>query len=183
MAGLFLTFGNYTKQRYENGKEIYDGTEHVLGTAHYSRNFSGSMGLEELKKHLFFSTEVPDAHIWHCAWAYRPWEDGWGFCPPKTWIDQLTEGEYEVEIEATLEAGEMLVGDYHIKGKRPETIVFNTNNFHPHMANDGFAGTAVMIRLFQWLADRENNFSYRLVICPEHIGSSLSCQPRQRRAR
>jgi len=39
------------------------------------------------------------------------------------------------------------------------------------MANDGFAGTAVLIRLFQWLADRDTHFSYRLVLGPEHLGS------------
>ena len=38
------------------------------------------------------------------------------------------------------------------------------------MANDGF-GNCCNDMLFQWLADRENNFSYCLVICPEHIGS------------
>lgn len=39
------------------------------------------------------------------------------------------------------------------------------------MANDGFAGTAVLIRLFQWLATRDTYYSYRLVIGPEHVGT------------
>jgi aminopeptidase-like protein len=39
------------------------------------------------------------------------------------------------------------------------------------MANDGFAGTAVLIRLFQWLATQDTYYSYRLVIAPEHLGS------------
>ena len=37
--------------------------------------------------------------------------------------------------------------------------------------NDGFAGTAVMLRLFQWLANKDNYYSYRLVLCPEHLGT------------
>ena len=39
------------------------------------------------------------------------------------------------------------------------------------MANDGFAGTALLIRLFQWLAGRDTYYTYRLVIGPEHIGT------------
>ena len=65
----------------------------------------------------------------------------------------------------------MLVGHHHIKGKTDKTIVFQSNTCHPHMANDGFAGTAVMLRLFQWLANKDNYYSYRLVLCPEHLGT------------
>lgn len=39
------------------------------------------------------------------------------------------------------------------------------------MANDGFAGTVVLIRLLQWIAQRETYYSYRLVLGPEHLGS------------
>jgi aminopeptidase-like protein len=39
------------------------------------------------------------------------------------------------------------------------------------MANDGFAGTAVLIRLMQRLMERDTEYSYRLVIGPEHLGS------------
>jgi aminopeptidase-like protein len=58
--------------------------------------------------------------------------------------------------------------------------VFNSNNCHPQMANDGFAGTAVLIRLMQWLASRDTFYSYRLVIGPEHLGSVFYLRDRPR---
>lgn len=150
---------------------IFDGRQNPLATAYHSKSFRGEVSLEELKAHLFSNPIVPEAHVWHCAWTYRPWQQSWGFCPPQNWVDGLEDGRFEVEIESEFVPGEMLVGECHIEGRRPETIVFNSNNCHPHFANDGFAGTAVMIRLFQWLWKRDNLFSYRLVICPEHMGS------------
>jgi len=76
-----------------------------------------------------------------------------------------------VELETEYEDGEMLIGVCNKAGQTSKTIVFNSNNCHPHMANDGFAGTAVLIRLFQWLATQDTYYSYRLVIAPEHLGS------------
>src|SRR3546814_16075344 len=65
----------------------------------------------------------------------------------------------------------MLIGVAHKAGRSDKTIVCNANNCHPHMANDGFAGTAVLIRLMQWLVGQDTFYSYRLVIAPEHLGS------------
>ena len=39
------------------------------------------------------------------------------------------------------------------------------------MANDGFAGIAVLIELLKWLKTFDTFYSYRLVIGPEHLGT------------
>ena len=32
-------------------------------------------------------------------------------------------------------------------------------------------GNSCDVRLFQWLANKDNYYSYRLVLCPEHLGT------------
>ena len=165
---------NWTVQEaniYFDGRLIYDGTINALGVAHYSNSFEGEVDLDTLKKHIFSIPSLPDAHVFHCNWLYRPWERDWGFCPPYRIVDSLKPGTYKVSLKTSFQPGEMLVGHHHIKGKTDNTIVFQSNTCHPHMANDGFAGTAVMLRLFQWLATKDNYYSYRLVLCPEHLGT------------
>ena len=165
---------NWTVQEaciYFDGKLIYDGATNALGVAQYSNSFEGEVDLDTLKNHIFSIPSLPDAHVFHCNWLYRPWERSWGFCPPHRIVDSLKPGTYKVSLKTSFQPGEMLVGHHHIKGKTDKTIVFQSNTCHPHMANDGFAGTAVMLRLFQWLANKDNYYSYRLVLCPEHLGT------------
>jgi aminopeptidase-like protein len=154
-----------------NGKVIYDGTQNVLGVAQYSQCFTGTVSLTELKQHLYFHPELPDAHVFHCSWLYKPWHHDWGFCPPERLMSELVDGEYEVELITSFEPGEMLIGEHHKKGRLDKTIVFQSNTCHPHMANDGFSGVAVFVRLLQWLAKQNTEYSYRLILCPEHVGT------------
>jgi aminopeptidase-like protein len=65
----------------------------------------------------------------------------------------------------------MLVAEHEKRGRSNRVIVFQSNSCHPHMANDGFAGTTVLIRLFQWLRERDTFYTYRLLIGPEHLGT------------
>jgi aminopeptidase-like protein len=53
------------------------------------------------------------------------------------------------------------------------------------MANDDNAGVAILVRLFQELRARETEYSYRLVLGPEHLGTVfyLASLPPQDRAR
>ena len=156
---------------HKDGALIYDGTVNILGVAHYSRSFEGRLSLEELKPHLFSVPSMPDAHVFHCTWLYRPWIEDWGFCPPHNLVQSLAPGDYDIRLKTRLASGDMLVGHHHKRGRSDKTIVFQSNTCHPYMANDGFAGTAVMIRLFQWLAERDTHYSYRLLLGPEHQGT------------
>ena len=156
---------------HKDGELIYDGSVNVLGVAHYSSSFKGRLSLEELKPHLFSIPSLPEAHVFHCTWLYRPWVEDWGFCPPYNLVKDLTPGFYDIELKTRFEPGDMLVGHHHQQGHSDKTFVFQSNTCHPYMANDGFAGTAVMIRLFQWLRERDTHYSYRLLLGPEHQGT------------
>ena len=156
---------------HRDSELIYDGTINALGVAHYSRSFKGRLSLEELKPHLYSIPSLPEAHVFHCTWLYRPWVEDWGLCPPYNLVRTLSPGAYDVEIKTRFEPGDMLVGHHHKQGRSDKTFVFQSNTCHPYMANDGFAGTAVMIRLFQWLREKDTHYSYRLLLGPEHQGT------------
>jgi aminopeptidase-like protein len=155
-----------------DGVEVFDGRADTLGVGRYSKSFSGEMGWDELSRHLVTNPHLPEAYMFHCMWQYRPWDADWALCVPhKTYRELPADRRYRVELKTEFEPGEMSVAHHHKQGRSDKIIVFNSNTCHPHMANDGFAGTAVLIRLFQWLAPRDTFYSYRLVLGPEHLGS------------
>ncbi|WP_096701972.1 DUF4910 domain-containing protein [Magnetospirillum sp. 15-1] len=166
--------GNWRVKRaklFKDGVELFDFTVNSLGVGYYSKSFSGDLDWEELRPKLVTNPALPDAFMFHCMWQYRPWDADWRLVLPHRVFQTLGPGRYRVELETETLPGEMLVGQCHKQGASDKTIVFNSNNCHPHMANDGFAGTAVLIRLMQWLMARDTHYSYRLVIGPEHLGS------------
>jgi aminopeptidase-like protein len=154
-----------------DGEIVFDGRAHTLGVARYSRSFQGSLDWEELAPHLVTNPDLPDAYMFHCMWQYRPWDADWALSVPHETYRTLGAGRYEVDLRTTYSPGEMLVGHHEVPGRTDRTIVFHSNTCHPHQANDGFAGTAVLIRLMQWLATRDNRYTYRLVVGPEHLGT------------
>lgn len=156
---------------FRDGKEVFDATGNSLGVGYYSRSFTGELDWAELVPKLVTNPDLPEAYMFHCMWQYRPWDADWRICMPHRVFRELGPGRYRVELETERESGEMLVGHSHKPGRSGKTIVFNTNSCHPHMANDGFCGTTLLIRLMQWLAQRDTYYSYRLVVGPEHLGS------------
>jgi aminopeptidase-like protein len=156
---------------FRDGREVFDGKKHTLGVGRYSKSFTGKMDWDELALHLVSNPAQPEAYMFHCMWQYRPWDADWALCVPHRVYKSLGPGSYRVELDTEYAPGEMLVAHHHKAGRSDQIIVFNSNTCHPHMANDGFAGTAVLIRLFQWLAKQDTHYSYRLVLGPEHLGS------------
>ncbi len=155
----------------KDGTVVFDGLSNALGVGYYSKSFKGTLDWEDLKAHLTTNPDLPGAYMFHCMWQYRPWAADWAFCVPFDTYRTLGPGRYEIDLVTVREPGKMIVAESTRQGNLPNTIVFHSNNCHPHMANDGFAGTAVMIRLFQWLNREKTRHTYRLVIGPEHVGT------------
>jgi aminopeptidase-like protein len=154
-----------------DGKVVFDGRSHTLGVARYAKSFVGELSWDELRPRLVTNPSLPDAYIFHCMWQYRPWAADWAFSIPYEIFKTLGPGRYEVELITEYSTGEMLVAQHEKRGRSDKTIVFHSNSCHPHMANDGFAGTALLIALFKWLHAQDTFYTYRLVIGPEHVGS------------
>ncbi len=152
-------------------KIIFDGAVHPLAVALYSKSFKGEIDLNELKKHLVTNPELPQAYVYHCKWQYTPWNVDWMFCMPYEIFSKLTEGVYKISLETTYEEGEMLVAEYEHKGKSDNVVVFNAHTCHPKQANDDLAGVALLVRLFQWLKNKETHYTYKLILGPEHLGT------------
>lgn len=154
-----------------DGRVVFDGSAHTLAVAQYARSFQGDLEWNELKPHLVTNPDLPDAYVYHCVWQYRPWVADWALSVPFEVYRELGPGRYEVDLSTSHEPGDMIVAEHQKPGRSEATIVFQSHNCHPHMANDGFAGAAVLVRLFQWLAVQDTYYTYRLVIAPEHIGT------------
>jgi aminopeptidase-like protein len=155
----------------KGGKVVFDASRHTLGVARYAKSFQGTLDWAELKPHLVTNAELPDAYVFHCMWQYRPWDADWALSIPHADFVKLGPGRYDVDLVTEYSPGEMIVAHHEKRGSTDRVIVFHSNSCHPHMANDGFAGTALLIRLFQWLAQRDTRYTYRLVIGPEHLGT------------
>jgi aminopeptidase-like protein len=148
--------------------------------ARYSRPFAGELSWDELVPHLATSPDLPEAYLFHSLWQYRPWAADWALCVPHSRFETWGPGRYRVDLETEREPGEMLVA-HHVKpGQSDKTIVFHSNTCHPHQANDGFAGVALLVRLFQWLAGQTTRYSYRLLLGPEHLGTVFYLRDRPR---
>ena len=173
--------GNWRVERAtieRDGVRIYDGTVHPLGVAMNSKSFAGTLDWEELNKHLVSSPALPDAHMFHSVWHIRSWAADWALCLPHRIHRQMGPGKYRVDLATSFAGGEMLVGEYEHRGRSDQVILFNTNNCHPTQANDGFAASALLVRLFQWLQTQDTYYTYRLIIAPEHLGSTFYMRDR-----
>jgi len=155
----------------KKGKVIFDGLVNTLAVARYSNSFQGTLSWEALKLHVVSSEKRPTAYVFHCAWQYRPWDADWAFSIPHELVKTWEPGDYEVDLVTHKKLGDMLLAEYHHQGTSDKTIVFNSNTCHPHMANDGFCGSALLIRLLQEIKEKKTFYSYKLILAPEHLGS------------
>ena len=157
---------------YLDGCEVFDGTNHPLGVASYSKSFSGTLNWEKLKKHVHTRPDVPNAYGYHCMWQYRPWDRDWCLCVPhnvfKKWPKN---GTFHIDLQTDEKSGFMKVAEYHLAGKSKKTFVINAHTCHPRQANDDIVGIAVAIKLFLELRKNKNFFSYKLILGPEHLGT------------
>jgi aminopeptidase-like protein len=155
------------------GQLIYDGAEHPLGVISFSAPFSGTVSLEELRKHLYYDHRYDDSIPFHYRQQFRSWSRDWGFCMPKTVYDQLTPGDYDVEIRTLEQPGTLKILEYTHRGTNDATIVLGGNLDHAGVANDGLAGCVVGLEVMRRLRGRKTKFSYALVLSPGILGSEI----------
>jgi aminopeptidase-like protein len=153
-------------------KLIHDGAINPLGIGVLSPSFKGTLTREELRSHLFFSEECPEAVPYYWLNLYRPGDKNWAFCVTKSFYENLDDTEYYVDLKTEEFPGSMKVLDYFLPGETTETILLNAHNCHPWQANDDLSGCAVGIEIMRQLMSWEKRkYSYRLVIAPELIGT------------
>jgi aminopeptidase-like protein len=157
----------------KDGRTVYDGAAHPLGVIGLSKSFSGTVSLEELRRHLYYDHRYVDSIPFHYRQFFRSWNRDWGFCIPKQTFDQLEPGEYEVSIRTFETPGALKILEYTHRGALDFTIAFGGNLDHAGVANDGLAGCVVGLEVMRRLLGRKTRFTYSLVLSPGIIGSEL----------
>ena len=157
----------------KDGHTVYEGTSHPLGVIGLSNSYSGTVTLDELRRHLYYDHRCEDSIPFHYRQFFRSWSRDWGFCISKRIFDQLAPGEYEVVIRTSEAPGTLKILEYTHQGSLDFTIVLGGNLDHAGVANDGLAGCVVGLEVLRRLQGRKTKFSYRLVLSPGIIGSEL----------
>ena len=139
----------------------------------YSCPVSLNLDLEQIRSHLFFREDFPNAIPYRTMY----YDDNWGFCLSyNDFKKHFKTGEtYEVFIDATFKDGSMSVGEIIIPGKSKLEHLISTYICHPSMANDNLSGVVLAAFISKELLKRELNYSYRIIFVPETIGAIAYC--------
>lgn len=141
---------------------------HLMG---YSIPFKGRISYNELKEHLYFLEDQPDAIPYRTSYYSRRW----GFCLSYNQFLELdSTEEFEVFIDSTLNSnGAMTVAEAVIEGKSSKEFVFSSYICHPSMANNELSGPLVLCFLYDLIKRNISapQYTYRFLLMPETIGS------------
>ena len=149
------------------GRKVIDFQKHNLHVLNYSIPINQKVDLPTLKQHLFTLPGQPDLIPYRTSY----YEENWGFCLPHKLYEKLPEGEYEVFIGSSLEAGHLTYGEFFLPGESPEEILFSAHICHPSLANDNLSGISLLTFLAQNLQEKKNRYSYRFLFIPGTIGA------------
>ena len=154
--------------RDKKGHTIIDFRESNLHVMGYSVPVHATVSREELLQHVYTQPEQPD---W-IPYVTSYYKERWGFCMSEHQKQQLTDDEYEVCIDSTLEDGSLTYGELILPGETTDEIFFSTYLCHPSMANNELSGPCVQAELIKYLKSLPSRrYTYRLVFIPETIGS------------
>ena len=149
------------------GERVVDFRQSNLHVVSYSVPVRARMSLDTLREHLFTIPERPDWIPYRTSY----YQENWGFCLAHRRLLDLTAGEYEVVIDASLEDGHLTYGELLIEGAQPEEVLISTHVCHPSLCNDNLSGIALATYLARALAGRRLRYSYRFLFIPGTIGS------------
>lgn len=151
------------------GNIILDTNQNPLHVLNFSEPFTGKVSFAELKEHLFFDKNNPDA-IPYTTSYYKP---RWGLNLSYKQFQELKDDEYEVCIDTIKDTNSSLkVGICDLKGDSDKIIQISSYLCHPNMLNNELSGPLALVCLYLLLKSLpKRRYSYRFVIHPESIGS------------
>lgn len=149
------------------GEKVIDFQQSNLHILNYSVPIHQRMPLAELKEHLF---SIPDQPDW-IPYRTSYYKENWGFCLSHRQLQSLEEGEYEVYIDASLEAGHLTYGEYYLPGQTGDEVLISCHSCHPSLCNDNLSGMALATFLAKSLGQLSLRYSYRFLFIPGAIGA------------
>ena len=157
------------------GNKIVDFEESNIHLVSYSEPVERVMNFEELKEHLHFHEELPDAIPYRTSYYKRDW----GFCVTQAQYRLLegASGPFSVYIDSEFNPnGSLSIGELLIPGKSEREILISTYICHPSLANDNLSGALMTAFLARELLRKQDlTCSYRIVWVPETIGAIAYC--------
>jgi aminopeptidase-like protein len=149
------------------GDRVVDFRRSNLHVISYSVPVRARMSLEELKKHIHTLPDHPDWIPYRTSY----YQARWGFCLSQNQLSEITDEEYEVCIDSTLEPGYLTYGEFVIEGETKKEILFSCHICHPSLCNDNLSGVALLAFLARHLRTVPLRYTYRFLFIPGTIGS------------
>ena len=157
------------------GEKIIDFNLSNLHVVSYSVPINTKISFSELKEHLHYLENLPDAIPYRTSY----YNESWGFCVSYNQYKELfkEDEEYEIVIDSELTNGNMSIGQLLIKGKSKKEYLLSCYICHPSMANDSLSGVLVTAFIAKELLKIQDTLehSYRIVFVPETIGAIAYC--------
>jgi aminopeptidase-like protein len=151
-----------------SGARVIDFHASNLHVINYSVPVRARMSLAELRPHLHTLPDHPDWIPYRTSY----YAETWGFCLRQRQLDAMTDGDYDVCIDATLAPGHLSYGELILPGASPDEILLSTHVCHPSLCNDNLSSIAVAAALARELAARpQRRWTYRFVFAPGTIGA------------
>ena len=145
--------------------DFKDSNLHVMG---YSLPVHTTVSRDELLEHVYTIPDQPEL----IPYVTSYYKERWGFCMSDKQKQTLTDDEYEIMIDSTLEDGSLTYGELVLPGESQEEILISTYLCHPSMANDELSGPCVQTELVKYIKTQpKHRYTYRFLWVPETIGS------------
>lgn len=158
------------------GEKVIDFKNSNLHIVSYSIPIHKKIKWSELKNHLHYLEELPEAIPYRTSY----YSETWGFCLSysqfSTLNSQLSEDdELEIFIDSSLENGSLSLGEIVLNGKSSKEILISCYICHPSMVNDSLSGVVLTAFLTKELMKLDLNYTYRIIFVPETIGAIAYC--------
>ena len=155
------------------GVKIVNFKEHNLHIVGYSEPISKKMTFKQLKPHLFYLKDIPDAIPYTTSYYKKTW----GFCITYNQFKEIEKmgdtQKYFILIDSSLTDGYLTYADLIIPGTSKKEILISTYCCHPSMCHDNLSGLCLTTFLAKYILKKKNYYTYRFVFIPETIGSII----------
>jgi aminopeptidase-like protein len=149
------------------GERLVDFAAHNLHVVSYSVPLRRRVARAELLEHLHSLPGQPDLIPYRTSY----YKENWGFCVPHRLLASLTDEEYDVCIDATLDDGSLTYGEYVIQGRSDDEVLLSCHVCHPSLCNDNLSAIAIAALLARELSNVDLRYTYRFLFIPGTIGA------------
>jgi aminopeptidase-like protein len=150
-----------------SGRRIVDFADNNLHVVSYSEPVHARMSRDAFAAHVFTLPDRPGLVPYRTSYYDR----SWGICMSHEQFEALPDGEYEVDIDATLTEGSLTYGESVVDGIDDTEVLLSCHICHPSMANDNLSGIALATFAAQVLQGVALRHTYRFLFIPGTIGS------------